>query len=287
MRIIPLVASRFRSDGGTMFGLVPRLIWAKRIPPDERNRIPQNANSLLVELDDGRKGLIDTGCGSAERFTEKERDLHGLGPGWPLLEALDQLRVAPEDIRFVVFTHLHWDHAGGALAPPSFGRTLTFPNATHYIHALEWEDALSGNPLLYKSYPPEIGQALQAAQRHMVTDQEPGILPELDLLRSGGHTRGHSVVALGGGRLEPAGDCALAVFAGDVCPTRHHLRMVFQTSYDTFPLDTRSWKRQWLPRLAREGGWLLFDHDPDVFGVQIAEDAREEFAVMHTLPVAG
>lgn len=286
MRIVPLVASRFRSDGGTMFGLVPRPLWAKRIPPDDRNRIPQNAHSLLVLLDDGRPGLIDTGCGSADRFSERELDLHGLGPGWPLAEALRRHRVAPEDIQFVVFTHLHWDHAGGALAPASFGRALTFPNATHYIHELEWQDAVSGNPLLYKSYPTEIAQTLQGARRQLVTDRDPDILPQIRLLRSGGHTRGHCVVQLEGGLLEPAGEAAPAVFAGDVCPTRHHLRMVFQTSYDTYPLDTRAWKREWLPRLAREAGWLLFDHDPDIYGAQLAEDPREEFVVRQALPVS-
>lgn len=75
-----------------------------------------------------------------------------------------------------------------------------------------------------------------------------------------------------------------ALFCGDVCPMRHNLRMVFQTSYDTFPLDTRAWKREWLPRAAREGILLLFDHDPDLFGAVIREDEREEFVVEKALP---
>jgi len=270
IRITPLLASTFRSDGGSMFGLVPRPIWAKRIPPDDRHRIPQNAHALLLELDDGRRGLIDTGCGSASQFTEKEIELHGLGPGWPLMESLAARGIAPEEIGFVAFTHLHWDHAGGAVS----GSRITFPNATHYVHALEWEDARSGNPLLFKSYPPHIPATLAKARLRLVTDDEPEIALGLKLLRSGGHTRGHCAVHI----EEP-----FAIFAGDVCPTRHHLRMVFQTSYDTFPLETRAWKRTWLPQLAERGGLLFFDHDPDISGARIRADDREEYVVVEEM----
>lgn len=156
MRFTPLVASTFLSDGGTMFGLVPKAIWARRIQPDEQNRIPQHAHVLLVELDDGRCGLVDSGCGAAERFSEKEQRLHGLGPGWPLGDALRRAGKRPDDIHFVVLTHLHWDHAGSAYA---------FPRARFYIHALEWADAISGNPLLYKSYPRETIAPLESCEK--------------------------------------------------------------------------------------------------------------------------
>lgn len=275
-----------------MFGLVPRAIWEKKVSLDARHTIPQNANVLLIELADGRRGMVDTGCGSAERFDERARALNGLGPGWPLLENLAAHHVAPDDISFVIFTHLHWDHAGGAVAPDSLGRTLTFPNATHYIHALEWEDATSGNPLLYKSYPPAIAQALQSADLQLVTDDEADVLPGVRLIRTSGHTRGHCAVLVHGPGLvldhanAPAGtgDHGL-LLAGDVCPSQHNLRLVFQTSYDTFPLDTRAWKMNWLPRIARERMLLLFDHDPELLGATIRPDPREEYVVDTTLAV--
>jgi glyoxylase-like metal-dependent hydrolase (beta-lactamase superfamily II) len=271
MKIHPIIASTFRSDGGSMFGLVPRPIWAKRIPPDERHRIPQNANVLLIELDDGRIGLVDTGCGSAAHFTEREAELHGLGPGWPLMERLLERGIHVDDIAFVLYTHLHWDHAGGSVS----GGTLTFPRATHFIHELEWRDATSGDPLLYKSYPVEIGRSLEHARKVLVTDARPDILPGIRMLRSGGHTRGHCAIHF---------EDPFAVFAGDLCPTRHHLRMVFQTSYDTYPLDTRAWKRAWLPQLADRKGRLYFDHDPDVAWATLTPDPREEFVVAESHP---
>ncbi len=291
MRVTPLLASTFTSDGSTMFGLVPKPIWSKRVQPDDQNRIPQHARSLLLELPDGRHGLVDTGCGSAENFSDKERSLSGLGPGWPLRDALSARDLQLEDIHFVIYTHVHWDHAGGSVAPASLGRALSFPNATHYLHQLEWEDASSGNPLLYKSYPPAIVAALSQARRELVRDDDAEILPGVRLIRSSGHTRGHCTVLLQGHDLvlnhpQPADQPASSglLFAGDVCPSRHNLRMVFQTSYDTFPLDTRAWKLAWLPRIEREGLMLLFDHDPETLGGFVQSDPREEWTLHHTLP---
>lgn len=290
MRVTPIIASTFASDGGTMFGLVPKPIWAKKVTVDERNRIPQHAHALLVELDDGRRGLVDTGCSSAERFSEKEQRLHGLGPGWPLLDALHAADLKPEDIDFVVVTHLHWDHGGGAVAPPSLGRIATFPRARHFIHTLEWEDACSGNPLLYKSYPGDLVRAWRTMRVETVAGDETEILPGIRLMRTSGHTRGHCAILLQHPGLHLvhrdaarfAGVRSL-LMAGDVCPSRHNLRMVFQTSYDTFPLDTRAWKRTWLPRIAQENMLLAFDHDPEVFGALIRADAEQEFVTTDVL----
>lgn len=269
-----------------MFGLVPRAIWQKKVQLDARHTIPQFARTLLVELADGRRGLVDTGCGSAEKFSPREQELHGLGPGWPLQENLAACGLALEDIDFVVYTHVHWDHAGGAGAPASLGRALSFPNALHYLHALEWEDAGSGNPLLFKSYPPDLVHTLRQARLHLVQMDEEEILPGVRLIRTSGHTRGHCSILLQDRALEfvhPQASamtgCGGLLLAGDVCPSQHNLRMVYQTSYDTFPLDTRAWKQTWLPRIARERLLLLFDHDPDAVGAFIRPDPREEFVV--------
>lgn len=291
MRVTPLLANIFTSDGGTMFGLVPKPIWSRRIAADELNRIPQHAHVLLVELENGERGLVDTGCGSAERYDDKEARLHGLGPGWPLQDALAVRGLAPEDLDFVVFTHLHWDHAGGALAPASFGRPLTFPRARHFVQAMEWEDAASGDPLLYKSYPREIVATLEDAPLELVHGDDVEVRPGVRLMRTSGHTRGHAAILLEHPKLEVAhpdaeafADVTRLLFAGDVCPSQHNLRMVFQTSYDTFPLDTRAWKRRWLPRVAAERIGLMFDHDPKAFGALIRSDPRTEYALDRLLP---
>lgn len=297
VQITPAVASRFRSDGGSMFGLVPKPIWAKLIPPNDRNAIPQNANVLLLELEDGRRGLVDSGCGPAARFSEKELALNELSEGWPLLDALRARGWTTADLDFVVLTHLHWDHAGGATSGRwADGGPLTFPNAVHYVHALEWEDAMSGDPLLYRSYPEGVVAPLKAAPGsaiRQVHDAQAEILPGIRLERTGGHTRGHCAVVFAEGtwrlnhpeaaRFAGAGE---AIFAADVCPTSHHLRMVFQTAYDTHPLQTRAWKREHFPRCAARKTLLLFDHDPECSGATIRPDEKKEFVVDRALPVA-
>ncbi len=278
-----------------MFGLVPKPIWSKRIPADDRNRIAQNANCLLIELSDGRIGLIDSGCGDPAHFSEKERRLHGLGDAWHLMEGLRRLNRTPEEIDFVILTHLHWDHVGGCGTWEGDDQVrLTFPNAQHFVHLFEWEDATRKDPLLGKSYPPEaIRPLMEQQQDHLVlvTDRAPDILPGIRLARSGGHTRGHCVVVL---RDEPMifhhpeigemGPFGSVIFAGDVCPTRHHLRAVFQTAYDTYPLQTREWKLNHFPAIAADRDLLWFDHDPDVMGAIIAPDPNEEFIAAKTLP---
>jgi len=277
-----------------MFGLVPRTLWSKLITPDPDNRIKQNAHVLLVELPDGRRGLVDTGCGAFSKFEEKHARLHGLGPGWPLLDELNRSGLAREAISFVIFSHLHWDHAGGASMILGDETVLTFPNADHFIQAQEWESATGGDPLLYKSYPSDTIAPLKkipAKQLHLIREERKKILPGITMIRSGGHTRGHAVILF----EHPEGldirhpeslfmfPPRRALFAGDVCPTRHHLRMVFQTSYDTYPLETRQWKRAAMPEVAADGTMILFDHDPDVFGATIKPDERKEFTIANVL----
>jgi len=247
-----------------------------------------------VELADGRKGLLDTGCGHPDSFSDKELALHGMDRDWPLMNALHALAIDPESIDFVALTHLHWDHAGGVGVVTEEGvATPTFPNATHYVHEQEWADAVSGDPLLYKSYPANTLAPLQQlpdTQRILVRDDAPDILPGLRMIRSNGHTRGHCVIHVKHDALEVRhpdagnfGPLRHLLFTGDVCPTQHHLRLVFQTAYDTYPLDTRRWKREWLPRAAREGIALFFDHDPAICAAIIEADTRKEFVVRRAL----
>ncbi|MFT5497784.1 MAG: glyoxylase-like metal-dependent hydrolase (beta-lactamase superfamily II) [Kiritimatiellia bacterium] len=286
MRVHPLIASQFASDGGAMFGLVPKPIWSKLIEPDEHNRIPQNANALLVELDDGRRALIDSGCGPAERYSEKERQIHGLGPGWPLMEALTQRGLTPADIDVLILSHLHWDHAGGAATAEGHP---AFPNAQLIVHEQEWSDAIGGDPLLYKAYPKETIAPLQGySNRLLVSGDEVCIAPGITSIRTGGHTQGHCAFLLESDQLsimhpEAEGLGGRVLFAADVCPTTSHLRLVFQAAYDTYPLDTRRWKQQWLPRCAAEHIPIFFCHDPRFAGATIFADERKEFKLGRTL----
>jgi glyoxylase-like metal-dependent hydrolase (beta-lactamase superfamily II) len=298
MRITPIMGGRFTVDGGTMFGVVPKSIWARLIPPVTGNAIPQCTHCLVVELNDGRVGLVDTGTGDPAEFGEKERRFHGLNDDhWQLLTALSELGISPAGIDFVVLTHLHWDHAGGTgrRQGDGPGAQLTFPNAQHFVHAIEWDDAMGGHELLGKAYPRERLSALEASRNEsvlLVTDSAPDILPGVRMARTGGHTEGHCAVVLSDEELElnhpgaeALGQVATVVFAGDVCPTAAHLRMVYQTSYDTHPLVTRAWKCEMLPEIAAEGYLVVFDHDPHRLGCTITPDPGKEYRIDRELPL--
>ena len=279
-----------------MFGLVPKPLWSRLITSDERNRVPQKANSLLVELDDGRIGLVDTGGGNPAWHSEKVREIEAMNEQWDLIASLALYDLTPNDISFVVLTHLHWDHAGGiGRLDEQGGPCLTFPNAQHFVHAVEWDDANSNNPLFGNSYPIEIWGNLEAVRQDgllLVTDAAPDILPGVRMARSGGHTRGHCAVILTGDPLtlrhpdaETFPTVDTVVFAGDVCPTKGHFRILYETAYDTFPLDTRQWKQTFLPEIASQGYLIAFCHDYQLAGALIAADEQKEFVVKCPLPV--
>ncbi len=294
MKITPLVASRFRSDGGTMFGIVPRVIWQRLLEPDEYNTIPQHTNTLLIELGDGRRGLLDTGCGNPAWFSEKERAVHQMEEGWSLVTELEGAGVSPGDIDFVVHSHLHWDHAGGtAHIDQDDALQITFPNAKHFAHRKEWDDATSGDRMFYKAYPDYTIQPLvRMADSHftIVEDDDAEVLPGIRMCVTGGHTRGHCSINLSDDEIvvdHPAATglatLSSAVYAADVCPMQHNMRVAYGISYDLYPVQTRQWKFDVLPGIAESQALLLYIHDPDCFGGTIIPDERKEFVLSSSL----
>ncbi len=259
---------RFMLDGGAMFGVVPKPLWERAISPDQRNRIPLATNCLLA-----RNGqhtvLVDTGYGS--KLSEKEREIYSSAPGSPLVENLATIGLGPEDIDLVVFSHLHFDHAGGGTQRAA-GGTLqpAFPKATYVAQRREWIDAISGAAELRGSYPPENLLPLHEAGQLRLIDGDETIVPGLLAMVTGGHTAGHQALAFRSG-----GDTA--VYLGDLCPTRAHLPSLWCMAYDVYPLDTRRRKPAMLGQAADEN-WLVFwDHDPDRPCSRLVRDERREF----------
>ncbi|MEE8267406.1 MAG: MBL fold metallo-hydrolase, partial [Gemmatimonadales bacterium] len=254
-----------RLDGGAMFGVVPKPLWQKHIAADERNRIPLALRCLVVEHPDGLI-LVDTGIGNKEN--EKFLDIYGVenaGTGGvsQLEDALAEAGHRPEDVAWVVNTHLHFDHAGGntrtARAAGAAGAAgaegaqvvpeLAFPNATYVVQRGELEFARWDNERIRASYFPANFEPVAEAGRWRLVEGETDLMPGIRLLPTPGHVPHHqSVLVADGGET--------ACFLGDLAPTSAHVRLPWIMGYDLEPLRTLESKRALLED-AVAGGWLL------------------------------
>jgi glyoxylase-like metal-dependent hydrolase (beta-lactamase superfamily II) len=261
----------FLIDGGVMYGVVPRTLWSNIAAPDEFNRVPCASRCLLAR--NGRQTvLVDTGYGG--KYGPLDRKFWAMEPGEPLVESLAGLGVTPEDVDLVVLSHLHFDHAGGSTRYDRQRRLVTtFPRARHFVGRIEWEDATGGAAELQTAYCADNLHPLEASGRLVLVDDNAEILPGLRACLTGGHTRGHLAL-----RFESAGQGAL--FISDFCPTTAHVRRMWCTAYDTFPVETRRRKPQILGEAADRNWWVLWYHDPRVAASRLRRDARREFLVV-------
>ncbi len=268
-----LSGGAWRTDGGAMFGVVPKPLWEKLQPPDERNRIRMASNCVLAR--NGRHTvLIDAGYGG--NLTERERDIYAAEPGEPLLESLAALGVPPDQVDTLVLSHLHFDHVGGASRRDADGRSvLAFPKARYVVQAGEWHDATRGAPELEGSYPPQHVEPLAGSSQLELIDGDVEIGPGLRAMVTGGHTRRHQALV-----FESGGQTA--IYLGDLCPTAAHVRRLWGMAYDVDPLETRRRKPQLLGQAADEGWLVLWDHDPDRWAGRLARDAKREFVIVET-----
>ncbi len=269
-RLESVHGGRFWSDGGAMFGVVPRALWSRRVQPDEKNRIPSRCHCLLAQ-DGTHTVLIDTGYGP--KCSPRMKELFSLEEGNPLLESLSQKGVEPEQITHVVLTHLHFDHAGGGTLRREDGSLVpTFPKARYVVQKAEWQVATSGAPELAGAYPQE---NLTPLEQHGVLELIDGpleYLPGLWLFPTGGHTQGHQLV------LISSGDQG-ALYPADICPSSAHLPTMWCMAFDTEVVVTRRVKHHWLTLAAQRGWWVIWDHDPQQAAARIRTDAKSEFVV--------
>jgi glyoxylase-like metal-dependent hydrolase (beta-lactamase superfamily II) len=257
LRIHAIQAGGQRLDGGAMFGVVPKPLWERRIPPDERNRIQLGMRCLLIEHKSGLI-LIDTGAGNKE--TEKFYDIYGIenkgANGRTALEdGLAQLGVAPEDITLVINSHLHFDHAGGnTYRDPEGVVRPSFPKARYLVQRGEYRYATHPNERTSASYFPLNYEPLREAKSLVLADGEREIADGIRAIPTPGHVPFHQGIL-----IESQGERAF--FLGDLVPTTSHLPLPWIMGYDVEPLVTLETKRAILARAKQEHWLVVFEHD--------------------------
>lgn len=253
MTVQTLDTGFFKLDGGAMFGVVPKALWNKLNPADERNLCSWALRCLLIE-DGNRLVLVDTGMGNKQdaRFFG-HYDLHGDAS---LLRSIRQAGYAETDITDVLLTHMHFDHVGGAIKREADGKLIpTFQNATHWVHSDHWQWATHPNPREKASFLSENILPIQESGQLAFLNQTSFNLPGLDFVYVDGHTEKMTLP-----KLTINGQTIL--FCADLLPSSYHIPMPYVMSYDVRPLLTMDEKARVLNQAAAENWVLVFQHDP-------------------------
>ncbi len=245
----------FALDGGAMFGVVPRTLWERQMPADQRNRVGMALRALLIEEVDGpRKILVDTGIG--QKWDAKAADIFAIEHDrFELTRSLAERDLQTSDITDVLLTHLHFDHVGGATQRQGDSLVPTFANATYHVQKenLAWAQAPTEKDRA--SYLPENFEALLREGVLELTDGPGEWLPGIELLIANGHTKAMQLPHIHG----PEGH---VTYCADMIPTSAHVPVPWVMAYDNHPLTTIEEKKQTLHRALEEDWILFFEHDP-------------------------
>jgi methylmalonyl-CoA epimerase len=262
LRLTSVHDGRFRLDGGAMFGVVPRPLWEKKAPPDDRNRILLGMRPLVVEAAWGRM-IID--CGAGDKMDAKNADIYGLDRRRHLDHALADAGLAADAFDYVLATHLHFDHFGGATMRDESGVLRPrFPGATYFIRRAEWTDATHPHERNRASYLQDDFVPLDKAGVVGFYDADQEIQPGVRVVRTGGHTGQHQIVFLESG-------AKTAVFTADLIPTTAHIHDPWIMGYDLFPMETLAFKKRFIRDAIEREFLIFFEHDPFIAAGYIRE----------------
>jgi len=258
----------FYLDGGAMFGTVPKVLWEKNCPADNKNRIKVGLNSILI---DNKKDLIlvDTGIGSS--LDQKFYEYYSIQREPDLIASLQKLGIEPEDIDIVINTHLHFDHCGGNTYCRKKGEfEPTFPRARYIIQKGEWKTALHPNARDKASYLKQFFLPLKDYRLLELVEGNTSISEGVEVVLTPGHTAFHQCVKVRSGE-------ETLFFLGDMVPTSAHLGLPYIMSYDLFPLDTLKNKEKTLEQAVRENWILAFNHDPQYYFGRVKKEKGKYF----------
>lgn len=252
MKLIKIEAGTFHVDGGAAFGVVPKKVWQKRYPCDKDNFCTLHMRCLLVDTGD-RRILIDAGTGDKQL---KYLAYYGFKGVIDFESELGNSGYQCSDITDVIFTHLHFDHCGGATRFGADGESveLVFPNATHWVSQTQWDNFMHPNVRESDSYFAENMMPISTAGKLKLVTENQMVCPELEIRIFNGHTVGQlvSYIHLGTKTL---------VYVGDVIPLAANVPLSWISSYDVFPLTAMEEKKVLLDEAADKEQILFFEHD--------------------------
>jgi len=284
-------------DGGAFFGVIPKVMWSRKVVPDEKNYVQAGLNSLLIRT--GKQTvLVETGMGNKL----SDRMIKFYGQPARLLTNLAAAGIAPEDIDIVINTHLHFDHCGWNTVRDKNGKIApTFPRAKYYAPEGEWQYARHPSEREVISYIPDNYDPLVESGQMTLLKGGEEIVPGISVKTSPGHTAHMQAVIVNGrpgskGAQPPAGlegarlsaaplaatketgasapEGSTACYISDLIPTTAHIHITWGMGFDLYPLQTIESKKQYYAKAIPEKWLTVFTHDANVPWAYVEKDNR-------------
>lgn len=237
-------------DGGAMFGVVPKALWSRKYPHNDKNQIELRTDPILLQLD-GKNYLIDSGLG-VDKLNDKQIRNFGAKELSFVEESLETLGLSGESIDAVLMTHLHFDHASGLSKFDENEAISIFPNAAIYTTAIEWNEMRNPNIRSINTYWERNWQPIE--EQVVTFADQIEITEGLRMIHTGGHSDGHAIIV-----FEEGENCFIHM--GDIMPTNAHQNKLWALAYDDYPVTSVHEKEEWMDFGYRKQAWYTFYHD--------------------------
>ncbi|WP_027964210.1 YtnP family quorum-quenching lactonase [Halalkalibacillus halophilus] len=251
-------------DGGAMFGVVPKPLWSKKYPHNEKNQIELRCDPILLQVS-GKNILIDSGIGM-DKMNEKQKRNYGVFEETLVHSSLEKLGLSASDIDIILMTHLHFDHASGLSEMVNGELESTFKHATIYTSKVEWDEMREPNIRSQNTYWEENWKPIQ--EQVSTFDNKIEILPGLTMHHTSGHSNGHSVI-----KYKDEHDSFIHM--ADLMPTHGHQNPLWVLAYDDYPVTSVYSKKKLLEEAYEENRWFVFYHDAYLRAIKFNENGEK------------
>lgn len=254
-------------DGGAMFGVVPKPLWEKRYPSNEKNQIELRTDPIFFQIN-GKNFLIESGIGKG-KLTDKQKRNFGVTEESDLESSLEGLGINPSDIDYILMTHLHFDHVCGLTRKENEKYISVFPNAKIVTSQIEWDEMRNPNIRSKNTYWKENWEAIE---NQMVTFEKEWVFDTVRMVHTGGHSDGHSIVL-----IEDGDECVIHM--ADIMPTHAHQNALWVMAYDDYPMDSIKAKQKWMEYGIEKNAWFTFYHDAMYRAVKWENEGKIKTAI--------